>query len=158
MRLALFQPDIAGNVGAIMRLAACWQTPLDIILPCGFALSDKQLKRAAMDYGAAADVSRHADFAAFEAERLSKAERLGGGARLIALTSGGDTMLHDVTFAPGDILLLGQESAGLPGFVQDRAEVRVRIPMATGFRSLNLGMAAGIALGEALRQTKGFPA
>ncbi|MET0136918.1 MAG: tRNA (cytidine(34)-2'-O)-methyltransferase [Sphingobium sp.] len=151
MRLALFQPDIAGNVGAIMRLAACWQTPLDIIMPCGFALSDKQLKRAAMDYGASADVSRHADFESFSADRLSN------GGRFIALTSGGDTGLHDFAFAPGDILLLGQESAGLPDFVQERAAARIRIPMAAGFRSLNLGMAAGIALGEALRQTKGFP-
>lgn len=135
-----------------MRLAACWQTPLDIVLPCGFAMSDKQLKRAAMDYGAAAQVNRHADFASF-ADAV-----LGDGARLIALTSGGDALLHEVDFAPGDVLMLGQESAGLPDFVQDRAAVRVRIPMATGFRSLNLGMAAGIALGEALRQTKGFPA
>ncbi len=135
-----------------MRLAACWQTPLDIILPCGFAMSDKQLKRAAMDYGNSAEVSRHADFASFAEARL------GSSRRLIALTSGGDTLLHDVQFAPGDVLMLGQESAGLPDFVQEQAAVRVRIPMAMGFRSLNLGMAAGIALGEALRQTKGFPA
>jgi tRNA (cytidine/uridine-2'-O-)-methyltransferase len=152
MRLALFQPDIAGNVGAIMRLAACWQTPLDIILPCGFAMSDKQLKRAAMDYGGKADIHRHADFESF-ADAI-----LADGARLIALTSGGNTPLHDVQFAPDDILMLGQESAGLPDFVLERAAARTRIPMATGFRSLNLGMAAGIALGEALRQTKGFPA
>lgn len=135
-----------------MRLSACWQTPLDIILPCGFAMSDKQLKRAAMDYGAAAEVSRHADFDSFAAATLK------GGARLIALTSGGDTLLHDADFRPEDILMLGQESAGLPDFIQDRADIRVRIPMGSGFRSLNLGMAAGIALGEALRQTKGFPA
>ncbi|HEX7857413.1 MAG TPA: tRNA (cytidine(34)-2'-O)-methyltransferase [Sphingobium sp.] len=151
MRLALFQPDIAGNVGAIMRLAACWNTPLDIILPCGFAWSDKQLKRAAMDYGASADVQRHADFESFAAA-ISE-----GNTRLIALTSKGDTELYEVGFAPDDILILGRESAGLPDFVQDRAEIRARIPMAAGFRSLNLGMAAGIALGEALRQTKGFP-
>lgn len=151
MRLALFQPDIAGNVGAIMRLAACWDTPLHIILPCGFAWSDKQLKRAAMDYGASADVQRHADFASFADAILTDATRL------IALTAKGDTRLHDVGFAPGDVLMLGQESAGLPDFILDRAEIRARIPMATGFRSLNLGMAAGIALGEALRQTEGFP-
>lgn len=151
MRLALFQPDIAGNTGAIMRLAACWRIPLDIILPCGFALSDKQLKRAAMDYGAAADVTRHADFAAFADAVLI------GEARLIALTAKGATGLHDVAFRPDDILILGQESAGLPDFVLERAAARVRIPMAAGFRSLNLGMAAGIALGEALRQTGGFP-
>lgn len=135
-----------------MRLAACWQTPLDIILPCGFAMSDKQLKRAAMDYGAAAEVCRHADFDSFADAILAQ------GARLIALTSGGDTSLHDLAFAPDDVLMLGQESAGLPEFVQKRAAARLRIPMAGGFRSLNLGMAAGIALGEALRQTQGFPA
>lgn len=152
MRLALFQPDIAGNVGAIMRLSACWDTPLDIILPCGFAMSDKQLKRAAMDYGAAAEVTRHADFAAFASSVLH------GPARLIALTNKGSTLLHAARFQPDDVLLLGQESAGLPDFVVEQAALRVRIPMAAGFRSLNLGMAAGIALGEALRQTEGFPA
>ncbi|MET0239310.1 MAG: tRNA (cytidine(34)-2'-O)-methyltransferase [Sphingobium sp.] len=151
MRLALFQPDIAGNVGAILRLAACWSVPVDIVLPCGFAWSDKQLKRAAMDYGAAADVHRHTDFDEFVAARLSD------GARLIAMTAKGSTPLHDTEFLPGDILIMGRESAGLPDHVQDRADARVRIPMAAGFRSLNLGMAAGIALGEALRQTRGFP-
>ena len=152
MHLALFQPDIAGNVGAIMRLTACWNVPLHIVLPCGFAWSDKQLKRAAMDYGAAADVYRHADFDQF-ADAL-----LAGDARLIALTARGDAPLHEVAFAADDILIMGRESAGLPDFVLDRAHARARIPMAGGFRSLNLGMAAGIALGEALRQTGGFPA
>lgn len=152
MRLALFQPDIAGNVGAVMRLAACWATPLDIILPCGFAWSDKQLKRAAMDYGAAADVHRHADFESFVDAVLAD------GARIVALTAKGATGLHDVAFRADDILVMGRESAGLPDFVLERAAVRARIPMAAGFRSLNLGMAAGIALGEALRQTGGFPA
>jgi tRNA (cytidine/uridine-2'-O-)-methyltransferase len=151
MRLALFQPDIAGNVGAVMRLAACWATPLDIVLPCGFAWSDKQLKRAAMDYGAAAEVHRHADFEAFAKAVLAD------GARLVALTAKGATGLHDVAFRPDDVLIMGRESAGLPDFVLDRVDVRARIPMAPGFRSLNLGMATGIALGEALRQTKGFP-
>lgn len=151
MRLALFQPDIAGNVGAVMRLAACWQVPLDIILPCGFAASDKQLKRAAMDYGAVAQVTRHADYGDFAAAVLAPP------ARLIALSAGGDTRLHDAAFAPDDVLMLGRESAGLPDFVHAAAAIRVRIPMAPGLRSLNLGMAAGIALGEALRQTKGFP-
>jgi tRNA (cytidine/uridine-2'-O-)-methyltransferase len=151
MRLALFQPDIAGNVGAIMRLAACWQIPLDVILPCGFIWSDRQLKRAAMDYGVQADLHRHADFESFAQATLA------GGARIVALTSKGDTSLHEVAFARDDILLMGQESAGLPDFVLGRAAIRARIPMAGGFRSLNLGMAAGIALGEALRQTGGFP-
>ncbi len=151
MRLALFQPDIAGNVGAIARLVACWQVPLDIIMPCGFAWSDRQLKRAAMDYGAAADIHRHADFEAFRTTALS------GPARLIALTNTGETDLHDFAFADGDVLLMGRESAGLPDAVKDGAHARLRIPMAAGMRSLNIGMAAAIALGEALRQTGGFP-
>src|ERR1044072_9930594 len=137
MRLALFQPDIAGNVGAVMRLCACWQVPLDIILPCGFAMSDRQLKRAAMDYGAVADVSRHADVNAIAATALKD------GSRLIALTARGDTLLHDLMFKGDDILLLGQESAGIPDFVQSPAAARLRITMASGLRSLNLGMAAG---------------
>lgn len=134
-----------------MRLCACWQVPVDIILPCGFAASDRQLRRAAMDYGAAADVTRHADFAAF-------ADGLSQPARLIALSSGGDQPLHTVAFQENDVLLMGQESAGLPDFAYERVTVRARIPMAEGFRSLNLAMAAAIALGEALRQTGGFPA
>jgi tRNA (cytidine/uridine-2'-O-)-methyltransferase len=150
MRVALFQPDIAGNTGAVMRLCACWAVPLDIILPCGFAASDKQLKRAAMDYGGHADVHRHADFDAFMANQ-------GAGGRLIALTAHGDTALHAMAFAPGDILLMGRESAGLPDHVLALTAARVRIPMAAGLRSLNLGMATAIGLGEALRQTGGFP-
>lgn len=151
MRLALFQPDIAGNVGTILRLAACWQVAVDIILPCGFPASDAQLKRAAMDYGEAAEVMRHADFGAFAAAQLAS------GARLVALTSAGDTPLYQARFRPGDILLMGRESAGLPPELHDRADLRVRIPMAAGFRSLNLAVASGIALGEALRQTGLFP-
>lgn len=151
MRIALFQPDIAGNVGTIIRLAACWQISLDIILPCGFPVSDAQLARAAMDYGAAADVTRHVDFAAFASARL------GDGARLVALTSAGAVRLPDARFAADDILLMGRESAGLPPELHDRADLRVRIPMAPGFRSLNLAVATGIALGEAMRQTGLFP-
>jgi tRNA (cytidine/uridine-2'-O-)-methyltransferase len=152
MRIALHQPDIAGNVGTILRLAACWQVSVDIILPCGFPASDAQLRRAAMDYGGEADVTRHADFAAFESARLV------AGARLVALTSAGDTRLTDAEFRADDVLLLGQESAGLPPELHARADLRVRIPMAPGFRSLNLAVATGIALGEALRQTGLYPA
>ena len=151
MRIALYQPDIAGNVGTILRLAACWQVPVDIILPCGFPASDAQLRRAAMDYGAEADVTRHADFEAFAAAQL------GGGARLIALTGAGDTGLYHAQFRADDVLLMGRESAGLPDALHARAHVRVRIPMAEGFRSLNLAVASGIALGEAMRQTALFP-
>ncbi|HZV19070.1 MAG TPA: tRNA (cytidine(34)-2'-O)-methyltransferase [Sphingobium sp.] len=152
MRIALHQPDIAGNVGTILRLAACWQIPIDIILPCGFPASDRQLQRAAMDYGGHVEVTRHADFAAFAQAHLH------ADARLVALTSSGDTRLTDARFRSGDILLMGRESAGLPADLHARADLRVRIPMAPGFRSLNLAVATGIALGEALRQTDLFPA
>jgi len=151
MRIALFQPDIAGNVGTILRLAACWRIGVDIVMPCGFPASDAQLRRAAMDYGGQADVTRHADFEAFAAARLSE------GARLVALTSAGDTTLYDAVFRPDDILLMGRESAGLPPELHARADLRLRIPMAAGFRSLNLAVASGIALGEAMRQTCLFP-
>jgi tRNA (cytidine/uridine-2'-O-)-methyltransferase len=151
MRIALHQPDIAGNVGTILRLAACWQLPVDIILPCGFPASDAQLKRAAMDYGGHVEVTRHVDFDAFAAARMVD------GARLVALTSAGDTRLTDARFERGDIMLMGRESAGLPPELHARADLRVRIPMAAGFRSLNLAVATGIALGEAMRQTGLFP-
>ena len=151
MRIVLFQPDIAGNVGTILRLAACWRIGVDIVLPCGFPASDAALRRAAMDYGAAAEVARHVDFDAFAAARLS------GDARLVALTSGGTTRLPDARFRTGDLLLMGRESAGLPPELHARADLRVCIPMAPGFRSLNLAVATGIALGEALRQTGLLP-
>lgn len=152
MRLALHQPDIAGNVGTIIRLAACFATPLDIVMPCGFPASDKQLQRAAMDYGGHADISRHANADAFFAARQAP------GRRVVLLTSHADLLLPDAEFRPGDTLLLGSESAGVPQTVHDRADLRVRIPMAGGFRSLNIAVAAGIALSEALRQTGSYPA
>jgi len=151
MRIALYQPDIAGNVGTILRLAACWQIPVDIILPCGFPVSDAQLRRASMDYGKSADVTRHLDFDAFAAARMRH------GARLVAFTSAGDVRLQDASFEADDILLMGRESAGLPEDIRNQAALRVRIPMAGGFRSLNVAVATGIALGEALRQTGLFP-
>ena len=148
MRIALYQPDIAGNVGTILRLAACFGVPVDIIEPCGFAFSGRALKRAGMDYAAAADVSRHADWAAFDASR---------NGRLVLLTTGADLTLVNARFEPGDILLFGSESAGVPADVHDHAGLRVRVPMRPGFRSLNVAVAAGIALAEALRQTGGWP-
>lgn len=151
MRLALYQPDIAGNVGTIMRLCACFGIPLDIIMPCGFPLSDKTLKRSAMDYGEATDVTRHASAEAFFAEATA------GQRRIVLLTSAGGTALPAARFAPGDTLLLGSESSGVPAEVHDRAALRIRIPMRPGFRSLNIAVAAGIALGEAMRQTESYP-
>lgn len=148
MRVALFQPDIAGNVGTIIRTAACLGARVDLIEPMGFAWGERALARAGMDYTQAAVVTRHADWAAF----LATAD-----ARLALFTTRGATRLDQTQFAPGDILLFGSEGGGVPEFVHDRADLRVRIPMGQGMRSLNLAVSAGIALAEALRQTKGFP-
>lgn len=148
MRIALHQPDIAGNVGTILRLAACLGAAVDIIEPCGFAFSERALRRSGMDYAGSAEIVRHADWAAFEA---------GAAGRIVLLTTGADLTLGEAAFLPGDILLLGSEGAGVPRPVHDRADLRVRIPMRPGFRSLNVAVSAGIALAEALRQTKGWP-
>ncbi|WP_340316992.1 tRNA (cytidine(34)-2'-O)-methyltransferase [Rhizorhabdus argentea] len=148
MRIALYQPDIAGNVGTILRLAACLGVAVDIIEPCGFAFSDRGLKRSGMDYAADAEVVRHADWEAFDASRRG---------RIVLLSTRSDQTLVSARFAPDDILLLGSEGAGVPPSVHDRAGLRVRIPMRPGFRSLNVAVSAGIALAEALRQTEGWP-
>lgn len=148
MRIALFQPDQAGNVGAVLRLGACLGVAVDIIEPCGFAFSDRALRRAGMDYAEIANVTRHVDWTAFEGA-------LAG--RLVLLTTSGGVLLPKARFEPGDVLLMGSESTGVPGHVHARAALRVRIPQAAGTRSLNLAVAAGIALAEGLRQTEGWP-
>jgi tRNA (cytidine/uridine-2'-O-)-methyltransferase len=148
MRIALHQPDIAGNVGTILRLAACMGVPVDIIEPCGFAFSERALRRAGMDYAGSAEIVRHPDWPAFEAVCTG---------RIVLLTTTADRRLDEAGFEPGDILLLGSEGAGVPHAVHDRADLRVRIPMRPGFRSLNVAVSAGIALAEALRQTGGWP-
>jgi tRNA (cytidine/uridine-2'-O-)-methyltransferase len=144
MRLALFEPDQAGNVGAILRLAACLGVAVDIVEPCGFPFADRALKRAGMDYAEIANVTRHESWEAFEA-------RLEG--RLVLFTTAGAVRLPDARFEPADTLLFGSESRGAPEAVHARAELRVRIPQAPGTRSLNLAVAAGIGVAEALRQT-----
>jgi tRNA (cytidine/uridine-2'-O-)-methyltransferase len=145
MRLALYQPDQAGNVGTILRTAACFGVPVDVIEPCGFPFSDRSLKRAGMDYVAMTEVTRHPDWVAFEAV-------LAG--RFVLFTTAADAVhLPDARFEPSDTLLFGSESRGAPAEVHARAELRVRIPQVEGTRSLNLAVAAGIGLAEALRQT-----
>lgn len=146
IRIALFQPDIAPNVGAIIRLAACLDVPLDVIEPCGFAFSLHAVRRQAMDYGDRANVTRHDDWTAFRKGRPP--------GRLVAMTTQGATCLWDFEFAPGDTLLMGRESAGLPDDVHGAADARVVIPMAPGTRSLNIAIAAGMAAGEAIRQAR----
>lgn len=148
MRLALYQPDQAGNVGTILRLAACLGVPVDIIEPCGFAFSDRALKRAGMDYAERAAVTRHSGWAAFVA---------GLPGRLVLFTTAGSVRLPEAQFEPADTLLFGSESGGAPDAVHARADLRVRIPQAPGTRSLNLAVAAGIGLAEALRQTHLWP-
>ena len=152
MEIALFQPDIAGNVGTILRTAACFGAPAHIIEPCGFPFGDAALQRAGKGYAVRANVRRHADWNDFMHWRAEAARRL------VLLTTAGATPLPAFTFEPGDLLLLGAESSGVPPYVHNAATARVAIPMREGFRSLNVAVAAGIALAEALRQTKGFPA
>jgi tRNA (cytidine/uridine-2'-O-)-methyltransferase len=148
MRIALYQPDQAGNVGTILRLAACLGVPVDIIEPCGFPWSDRALKRAGMDYAEIASVTRHVYWAAFEA-------RLEG--RLALFTTAGAMRLPDARFDANDTLLFGSESGGVPAEVHKRADLLVRIPQVERTRSLNIAVAAGIGLAEGMRQTGLWP-
>jgi tRNA (cytidine/uridine-2'-O-)-methyltransferase len=151
MRLALFQPDIPQNVGAAIRLTACLGVAMDIIEPCAFPLSDRSLRRTALDYGPLAAVERHASWADF----LSDPARRAG--RLLLFTTRGAQNFTDFAFQSGDTLLFGQESAGAPEHVHAAAQGRLLVPIAAGARSMNLVTAAAIGLAEALRQTGGFP-
>ncbi|MCW6532997.1 MULTISPECIES: tRNA (cytidine(34)-2'-O)-methyltransferase [Sphingomonas] len=147
MRIALYEPDIAGNVGTILRLAACMGLGVDLIEPMGFPWSDRALARAGMDYAGAVAVTRHADWAAFIAQAPG---------RIVLATTTGAIPLPEATFRTDDILLFGSEGAGVPITVHDRADMRVRVPMQPGFRSLNVAVSAAMMLGEALRQTGGW--
>ena len=144
---ALFEPDIPQNAGAIMRLGACFGVPVHIVHPAGFALSDRNFKRAGMDYLSRADLIEHVDWEAFEAWRRPTRRRL------IALSAHGGEQLPDFAFRAVDVVLLGRESAGLPDSVISAADAALRIPIARGNRSLNVAVAASIAVFEALRQT-----
>lgn len=152
MRLALYQPDIPQNAGTILRLAACLGVPVDIIGPAGFDLSDRALKRAGLDYLTHAAITRHADWDRFEAWRAGA-----GGARLVLVSTHGDIAYTAFAFQAEDVLLLGRESAGVPPEVRAVADATVKVPMRPGMRSLNVAVAAAMVLGEALRQTGGFP-
>ena len=150
MRIAIYQPDIPGNAGALMRMAACLGVPVDIIGPCGFVLSDKQMRRAGMDYLEQAEMTEHASWQAFRAARPQSG-------RLVGLSTKAETDYLQFTFHRDDILLVGRESAGLPDEVHAACDARIRVPMAAGMRSLNVATALAMVLGEALRQTDGFP-
>ncbi len=149
MRLVLFEPDIPQNVGSLLRLGACLGVAVDIVEPCGFVLGETRMRRAGMDYLDHADFVRHASWAAFLAQH--------GAGRIVLLTSKGVLPYTEFAFADDDCILLGRESAGVPDAVRERAEARLRIPMKSGLRSINVAQAGAMVLGEALRQTGMFP-
>ena len=149
MRIALFEPEIAGNVGAVLRLGACMGTPVDLIEPMGFVWDDRRVRRTAMDYIDHVEITRHASFDAFRAGI--------GASRLVLFTTKSSASIYDFSFASDDILLFGKESAGVPVTVADACQARVRIPMRPQVRSMNLASSAALALGEALRQTQTLP-
>ncbi len=151
MRLALYEPDIPQNTGALLRLGACLGTSVDVIEPCGFALTDQRLRRAAMDYIGQVDWHRHVSWSAYLSARQEKA-----GGRLVLLSTRGRLRHIDMAYRPDDTFLLGRESAGVPTQVWRDCDSSVRVPLAAGTRSLNIVTAAAIVLAEALRQTRGF--
>jgi tRNA (cytidine/uridine-2'-O-)-methyltransferase len=147
LRIAIYQPDIPGNTGTILRLAACLAVTVDIIEPAGFVLSDKNLKRAGMDYLASAVMVRHVNWERFDAWRREQ------GRRLVLASTRAAIAYTRFDYRPDDILLFGRESAGVPDHVHDIADARVIIPMVEGQRSINVAMSAAMITGEALRQT-----
>ena len=149
MRIALFEPEIAGNVGAVLRLGACLGAAVDLIEPMGFAWDDRRVRRAAMDYIDHVTVARHAGFDAFR-DTI-------GSRRLILFTTKSDQSAYEFAFRPDDVLLFGKESAGVPPAIAGACDVRLRIPIRPQVRSMNLAISTALALGEALRQTASLP-
>lgn len=149
--LALYEPDIAQNAGAMMRTCACFGVDAALIEPAGFRIGDRRFRRAGMDYLDAVSIARHNSWRKFEAWRSAL------GRRLVLLTTEGETNLWDFAFCRGDIILVGRESAGVPANVAGAADARLRIPIRPPLRSLNVGVAATIALTEALRQIGWLP-
>lgn len=150
-RLALYQPDIPQNAGALLRLAACLSFAVDVIEPCGFIWDEKRMRRAGMDYLDRVEVARHTSWDAFEQARRDQ------GRRLVLMSTKASERLDRFTFSPKDIIMVGRESAGVPDAVAEAADRRLRIPLAAGVRSLNVALAASIAMAEALRQLDAFP-
>lgn len=149
MRIALYEPEIAGNVGAVLRLGACLGVAVDLIEPMGFAWDDRRVRRTAMDYIDHVTIARHAGFDAFRTTL--------GTQRLVLFTTRASQPVHDFVFAPDDVLLFGKESAGVPAAIADACHARVRVPIRPQVRSMNLASCAALVLGEALRQTTGLP-
>jgi len=148
IRIALYQPDIAGNTGTILRLAACMALTVDIVEPAGFDLSDRALKRAGMDYLETAALKRHLDWQSFDDWRRDE------NRRLVLFTTKATLLYTDFAFRESDVLLFGRESAGVPDHVHENADMRVTIPMPGGGRSLNLAVSVAMATGEAMRQLR----
>jgi len=153
MRIAVFEPDIPQNLGAMIRLGAALDVPLDVIEPCSFPFGgkesrNKQVRRAGMDYLALVDLEMHSSWTAFQKTREA------AGQRLVLLTTSGAVDYRDVHYGPGDMLLVGSESSGVPDFVHRAADLRVCIPMKPPARSLNVVNAAAMVVGEALRQIR----
>lgn len=151
LRLALYEPDIPQNTGTLLRTAACLGVAVDLVEPAGFAVTDKNLRRAGLDYLDAATLTRHDDWAAFDARRRAEDRRL------VLLTTKGATPYFDFAFRPGDVIMVGRESAGVPDRVHEAADARLIVPMRPGLRSLNVAIAAAFVLGEALRRLDAFP-
>jgi tRNA (cytidine/uridine-2'-O-)-methyltransferase len=149
MRIAMFEPEIAGNVGAVLRLGACLGAAVDLIEPMGFEWDDRRVRRTAMDYIDHVSVTRHVSFDAFRTTI--------GSARLVLFTTKSSQSAYDFGFAASDVLLFGKESGGVPAAVAEVCDSRVRLPMRPEVRSLNLATSAALALGEALRQTATLP-
>jgi len=149
MRIALFEPEIAGNVGAVLRLCACMGVAVDLIEPLGFQWDDRRVRRTAMDYIDHVTVVRHPDFAAFR--------NAIGAARLVLFTTKAAQSAYDFAFRADDVLLFGKESAGVPAAIAEICDARLRIPMVPQVRSMNLATSAALALGEGLRQTAMLP-
>lgn len=143
MRLCLYQPEIPQNTGTMLRMAACFGVGIDIIEPCGFVVSDRKLRRAAMDYMDKVDFKIHESWQAYLDTKPG---------RLILLDTSAETAYTDIQYQPNDVLVLGQESCGVPESVKKDVSQMIYIPMQEGFRSLNVAVSSAIALGEALRQ------
>lgn len=154
MRIALYQPDIPQNAGTIMRMAACLGLGVDVILPAGFETSDRAFRRAGLDYLDHLELTRHRSWDHFLAWRAQI--HLGNPPRLILLTTAATTRHTELAFRPDDILLLGRESSGVPETVHAAADARIKVPMRSGMRSLNVAVAAAIVAGEGLRQTSAW--
>jgi tRNA (cytidine/uridine-2'-O-)-methyltransferase len=151
MEIALYEPDIPQNAGTILRLGACLGIPVHFVGPAAFPTSERAFRRAGLDYLDHATLVNHVSFASFEDWRRAE------GRRLVLLTTKAEGSYVDFGFRPDDVLMCGRESAGTPDHIHAAADARVRVEMRPELRSLNVAVSLAMVLGEALRQTKGFP-